>query len=125
MDYVGDGKDLASRQNALHDSDGLSHYQRSSQKARVARYKPKISNPLSWVRLSIRKALRLNDHGVTNQASVMCYIEEIGACVTRYDPDAKYDIPMPPDHNDITATFTPPNDAWAIGCLQRRFLTWT
>ena len=23
------------------------------------------------------------------------------------DPDAEYDVPTPPDHNDITATFTP------------------
>ena len=42
------------------------------------RYKPKISNCSSWVSLSAHRALRLNDHGITNQASVTCYIEEIG-----------------------------------------------
>jgi hypothetical protein len=40
-------------------------------------YGPKISNHSSWVSLSTRRALRLNDYGITNQASVMCYIEEI------------------------------------------------
>ncbi|EDR15507.1 uncharacterized protein LACBIDRAFT_321385 [Laccaria bicolor S238N-H82] len=54
--------------------DGFNHW------AHVTRYKPKISNRSSWirgVRLSTLRVLRLNDHGVTNQASLTCYIEEI------------------------------------------------